>query len=247
MDIYGRIAPHYDLLFPVSETQAAFLRRALEEADARRVLDAGCGVGRHLELLREWNFEIAGLEPDPEMAELARERLGGEVDVAVATLETAAEALSGPFDAALCLGNTLAHLVEPGALAAGLKALACLLAPGGMLITQTVNFDRVLAEGRAPFAPKHVPDGAGGSLRFDRDYDFTEAPIRLGFKLSLSGPDIDLEDTIPLRPLTREEQEQALAEAGFESIKAWGDWDAREWTPEAPATLLSCVRTRQRR
>jgi len=245
MDIYGRIAPHYDLLFPVSDTQAKFLREALEAGGARRVLDAGCGVGRHLELLREWGFEAAGLEPDPEMAERARERLDDETPVAVSTLETAAEALAadGPFDAALCLGNTLAHLVEPEALAAGLGALAGLLAPGGLLLTQTVNFDKVLAEGRGPFAPKHVPDGEGGSLRFDRDYDFTEAPARLGFRLSLTGPDLDLEDTIPLRPLCREEQEHAFSEAGFAEIEAWGDWDGREWTGSAPATILKAVRT----
>ena len=39
--------------------------------EGAHVLDAGCGVGRHLELLREWGFEAAGLEPDPEMAERA--------------------------------------------------------------------------------------------------------------------------------------------------------------------------------
>ena len=35
MDIYGRLAPHYDRLFPVSETQARFLRARLDELGPR--------------------------------------------------------------------------------------------------------------------------------------------------------------------------------------------------------------------
>jgi len=238
MDIYGRLAPHYDRLFPVSEAQAAFLRARLAAAGARRVLDAGCGTGRHLELLAGWGFAAAGLEPDPAMAALARARVGAGTPVAMAGMETAAAALTGPFDAALCLGNTLAHLAAPGALAGGLAALATLLAPGGLLIVQTVNFDRVLAAGRADFPERRLDDGAGGTLVFRRDYDFAAAPARLGFRLSLSGPGLDLADTIDLLPLRRAELEAALAAAGFAPREACGDWDGSAWQETAPATLL---------
>ncbi len=239
MDIYGRLAPHYDQLFPVSEMQAAFLRARLAAAGARLVLDAGCGTGRHLELLRDWGLAAAGLEPDPAMAALARKRLGAGTPVAVVGLEAAAAALKGPFEAALCLGNTLAHLVAPGALAAGLAGLAALLAPGGLLITQTVNFDRVLAAGRADFPERQIPDGRGGTLLFRRDYDFAAAPAQLGFRLSLTGPGLALADTIPLLPLVRAEQEAALVAAGFAPGEACGDWDGCPWRPDSPATILS--------
>ena len=246
MDIYGRLTPHYDRLFPVSETQAEFLRARLTAAGARRVLDAGCGTGRHLELLRGWGFAAAGLEPDPQMAERARERLGRGIPVVIAGLEAAALVLSGPFGGALCLGNTLAHLKTPAALAAGLAALAALIQPDGLLITQTVNFDRVLAAGRADFPERQIPDGAGGSLVFRRDYDFRAAPARLGFRLSLAGPDLELADTIPLLPLTRAEQEAALAAAGFILHEACGDWDGSPWRPDSPASILSARRAVKR-
>lgn len=238
MDIYGRLAPHYDQLFPVSETQAGFLHQRLRAAGARRVLDAGCGSGRHLELLRDWGLAAVGLEPDAQMAERARERLGAGTPVIVAPIESAGFVLSGPFSAALCLGNTLAHLVAPGALATGLGALAGLLAPRALLVTQTVNFDRVLAAGRSDFPERRVPDGAGGTLVFRRDYDFSRAPARLGFRLSLSGPELELSDTIPLLPLTRAEQEAALAAAGFGPAEALGDWDGSPWSADSPATIL---------
>ncbi len=241
MGIYGRIAPHYDALFPVSEVQARFLAERLRATGSRTLLDAGCGSGRHLELLGGEGIALTGLEPDAGMAELARRRLGGEVEVAVAGLEDADTAVKGPFDAALCLGNTLAHLVTPGTLARGLEALAALLAPGGLLITQTVNFDKALAEGRGPFVPKTLPDGRGGELIFERSYDFTAAPEQLGFRLSLRGAGVDLAETLPLLALTRERQLAALAAAGFGEIAAHGDWTGADWSAETPATIL-CAR-----
>ncbi len=243
MGIYGRIAPHYDALFPVSEVQADFIARQLDAAGARSVLDAGCGSGRHMELLKDAGFTMTGLEPDPGMAELTRRRLGDGTLVAVAGLEAAATVLSGPFDAALCLGNTLAHLVAPGDLAKGLAALATLLAPGGLLITQTVNFDKVLAEGKGPFVPKTIPDDRGGELVFDRSYDFSEAPERLGFRLSLRGANVDLEETLPLLALTKETQSRNLVELGFGEPMALGDWTGASWSESTPATIL-CARRR---
>jgi glycine/sarcosine N-methyltransferase len=243
MGIYGHIAPHYDALFPVSEVQARFVAEQLRAAKAKRVLDAGCGSGRHMELLSEAGFTMTGLEPDPGMAELARRRLGGRALVVVAGLEAADQVLEGPFNAALCLGNTLAHLVSPGDLAKGLAAMAALLAPGGLLITQTVNFDKVLAEGMAPFVPKTVPDGRGGELLFERGYDFEEAPERLGFQLSLRGAGIDLAETLPLLALTRARQSEDLTAAGFELVDALGDWTGAAWSEATPATIL-CARRR---
>jgi SAM-dependent methyltransferase len=242
MDIYGRLAPHYDQLFPVGEAQAEFLRARLEAAGARRVLDAGCGTGRHLELLRDWGLAAVGLEPDPVMAERARQRLGSGIPVIIAGLEAAALVVSGPFGAAICLGNTLAHFHAPAALAAALAALAGLIAPEGLLITQTVNFDRVLAAGRADFPERRLDDGAGGTLVFRRDYDFAAAPARLGFRLSLRGPGLELVDTIPLLPLRRGEQEAALREAGFTPREACGDWDGSAWQQDSPATVLLAER-----
>ena len=236
MDIYTRLAPHYDRLFPVSDAQAAFVGERLAALGARRVLDAGCGTGRHLELLALRGYGVVGLEPDAAMAGLAAARLGARGQVLTAGLEDAVGALAplAPFDAALCLGNTLAHLVTPGALAAALAALAALLTRDGLLVTQTVNFDRVLTAHRADFPERRLADG----LAFTRDYTFTHAPARLGFRLALTGPGVALEDTIPLVPLTRDEQVAALRAAGFRRIEAHGDWDGAAWSAEAPATIL---------
>ncbi len=244
--IYSLLAPLYDRLFPVGETQAEFLRARLRAEGAASVLDAGCGTGRHLEIFARAGLALAGVEPEAAMAEAARARLaslGAEAEMAVCPLEEAAAHLVGPYDAAVCLGNTLAHLVEPATLAAGIAALAVLVAPGGILITQTVNFDLALRERRGPFTERRITDPERGELVFRRSYGFDDAPARLDFRLELSGEGLGLRESVPLRPLTESEQTAALAAGGFEVEERLGDWDGRALDADSPAILLVSRRT----
>jgi len=236
MGIYGQIAPWYDRLFPVSGTQAAFLVERLNKAMARRVLDAGCGTGRHLEILADDGFEVLGLEPEPEMAEAARRRLHGRGEVVTAGLDAAPS--DRPFDAALCLGNTLAHLRDDAGLRSGLRALARALRPGGLLIAQTVNFEKALREGRVEFRDREIE----GGYRFRRRYDFEDAPRRIGFHLEFSGPSLRLAETLDLRPWTLEDLRAAFLGAGLRIIESSGDWDGSPRGPDSPATILSALR-----
>lgn len=55
----------------------------LGEVDGLRILDAGCGPGFYLEILRERGAEVAGYDASPRMVELARARVGYGVDIRV--------------------------------------------------------------------------------------------------------------------------------------------------------------------
>lgn len=91
-----------------------------------RLLDVGCGTG---DLVREASglgLEAIGVEPDPEMAALARARLGA--DVAVAGLPELPHADDG-FDVVLA-NFVLNHVDDPRA---GARELARVTAPGGVV------------------------------------------------------------------------------------------------------------------
>jgi len=177
---------------------------------------------------------VMGLEPEADMADLAARRLRGRGKVLALPLESAGGLPEGPFDATLCLGNTLAHLLDEEALARGLSALAASLRPGGLLITQSVHFEKVLREGRSPFEDKFLE----GGLRFRRRYGFDRAPGLLDFTLELSGPDLDFADTFPLHPWSLLELEAALGNAGFELVEVRGDWKGTERRDDSPATII---------
>ena len=109
------------------------------DVQGRRVLDAGCGSGTLTEALRARGALVTGFDSSPAMLELARERLGEDVDLQVADISLPLPFADGAFDdvvAALVL-----HYLEDWT--APLSELRRVLKPGGRLLL-SVNHPRIL-------------------------------------------------------------------------------------------------------
>jgi SAM-dependent methyltransferase len=79
---YRRLAPDYDERWSsyIATSLEQTLRR-LELRPGERILDVGCGTGALLSLLSESapTVQLSGVDPVPEMLEIARQRLGNDV------------------------------------------------------------------------------------------------------------------------------------------------------------------------
>jgi len=71
------VARSYDELRPADANWQEVFELLVREGDlaGRRVVDIGCGTGRAAETLVERGSRVWGVEPEPEMAALARQRL----------------------------------------------------------------------------------------------------------------------------------------------------------------------------
>jgi SAM-dependent methyltransferase len=96
------------------------------------VLDIGCGNGAWLDVLRAAGCEVAGVEPDPKAAEIARSH---GIEVRARISDWIADARS--FDH-LTLHHVIEHVHEPMEL---LRCCRLLLRPGGSLFIDTPNID----------------------------------------------------------------------------------------------------------
>jgi O-antigen chain-terminating methyltransferase len=117
----------------VREKQRVYVRRF--EGAPGRVLDAGCGRGEFLELLREAGVPAYGVDLDAEMAARAREK-GLEVGVGDLLGH-----LSGLPDGSLG-GIFAAQVVEhmdTAALVSFVRLAHAKLAPGGRFVAETIN------------------------------------------------------------------------------------------------------------
>jgi SAM-dependent methyltransferase len=144
-----------------AERERPFWRTLAASWGWRRVLDAGCGSGFHLGLLRE--LEVQGVGFDVALGAVAGRSLSG---VAVGDL------LHPPlresvFDAALCLGNTFSLLPGRSAQREALAALAGLVRPGGIGLLQGEDAGALVTGG--PLVRTRPVDGAGVHVRvFER-------------------------------------------------------------------------------
>ena len=155
---YGQSARVYDALFRDKDYRGAVarLRRILRPVhpNARRLLDVGCGTGRHLEHLRR-AFDVEGLDASPSMLAVARARCPG---IAFHRGDLVGFDLGQTFDVGTCLCGSIGYARTLPRLARAVRAMAGHVAPGGVLVLEPwVPPDRFVA-GRLVFDCADEPE-----------------------------------------------------------------------------------------
>jgi SAM-dependent methyltransferase len=171
--MFSRSADLYDALYATLkdyEAEVAQLRELIAERvpRARRLLDVACGTGKHLELLRE-HFEVAGLDLDPELLAIARERVAG---VELHEGDMAAFDLGRRFDVVACLFSSIGYVRDEERLHAAIAAMAAHLEPGGLLVVEPWLPPEAWKEGHVAMLTLDEPERKIVRMnRADRDGD----------------------------------------------------------------------------
>jgi SAM-dependent methyltransferase len=219
-----------------------FFVSLFEEYGVRRVLDAACGTGHHAIALAQEGYQVVGADLSASMIEKAGENAaahGVDVEFTVAGLGEYA-ALGRTFDAAICLGNSLPHLLSETSVSEALADFAAVLRSGGLLVIQNRNFDRVWRERERFISPQSFRDGEGEWL-FVRFYDFYEESLAFNMLRLRRRPDgwaQDVEST-ELRPIFEQDLASALAATGFGPVSLLGGYDGAPFDPAESGDLIA--------
>ncbi len=230
-----------------------FIEQQLQAVGAHRVLDAACGTGMHTIALAQRGYAAVGADLSAGMIERAQANAttsGVDVRFEVTGFGELSARVGTGFDALLCLGNSLPHLLTPADLAVALDNFAACLRPGGLLLIQNRNFDAVLARGERWMKPQtHREEDA--EWLFLRFYDF-ESDGTLTFNLmtlqreGMSRWSQHVAAT-RLRPLRQEELTTALVKAGFSSIVCYGDMSGAPFDSESSGNLVLVAKQTKRK
>jgi len=219
-----------------------FLERLLAGHGVVRVLDAACGTGHHAIALAKQGYQVVGADLSAAMIEQARRNAaaaGVEVSFAAAGFGGLA-ALGQSFDAVLCLGNSLPHLLTEETLAEALSDFAAVLHPGGLVVIQNRNFDRVWRRRERFMGPQSCRAGEQEWV-FVRFYDFHDETITFNMiRLRRDGETWtqDVEST-ELRPIFRDDLAAALPRAGFFQAAFHGGYDGSLFDPAHSNDLIA--------
>jgi len=229
-EAYDTLAGVYEFLVPEpllspqgsAEAFAPFLDSLPPGA---RVLDCAAGTGLLAVGLALRGLEVVASDASPEMVARTRAlaaRHGAALSAAACRWQDLDEQGWEPFDAVLCVGNSITHAEGRTARRVALGVMAGLVRPGGLLVLTSRNWERVRAAGPGVEVAEEltVRDGARGLVihnwELAEDWD---APHHLDVAVALIGEDGRVTthtERLRFWPFRREALEEDLRASGLE-------------------------------
>jgi len=209
----------------------------LKASGAHRVLDVGCGTGRHVAALLDRGYDAFGTDASPEMIVRAGKLVDRPNRFGKWRLEEpvpAALAEKAPFDAVLALGNVFPQLSATGAAEAALGHIHTLLRYGGVLLFGLKAF-AVRRESGNPYLPLLRRTHEGRTLFFVRFLDFdADDPDLAHMHFAVLGEEdhpggsLVAHQVAPIRVWSPDALVSAVCAAGFAEVAVSGSIGDRE-------------------
>jgi SAM-dependent methyltransferase len=152
---YDTLAAVYDWLVPDALLEpegsaAAFAPFLAPLPPSARVLDCAAGTGQLAVGLALRGFDVVAADASGAMVartDALATRHGVALEARTCAWEDLGRERFAPFDAVLCVGNSLTHARGRDGRRAALRAMAAVLKPGGLLVVTSRNWELVRAEG----------------------------------------------------------------------------------------------------
>lgn len=239
MGFYETLSRYYDQLFPAAPAQVRFV---LDRTPAGgRVLDVAAGTGNLAVELSRQGLSVTATDVDPAMVERMKEKreaAGNGFEPLLLDMRGLNGLPVQVYDAVLCVGNSLVHLDNLIEIADAVIRMYDRLKPGGTMILQTVNYDRILRDHvkELPLLERPTEEG---KVVFRRSYDMEEDGILfIGELTVVSGQEQETHRSeVRLLPLQSEELLQIMEQFGFPSPELYGSFQGEPYTPSSPALV----------
>jgi D-alanine-D-alanine ligase len=241
-NFFGENSPflNHPLLTPErTAVEVDFIIDKLNLAPGVRLLDVGCGFGRHsLELARR-GFEVVGIDPSPFMIAAANQRAGDVFPASrLAFRCEKGETFTAerPFDAAIALFTTLGQISDSGDNEGLVARVYEALVPGGRFLVE-------VPQRAAAVAGLKAADRFGSGDQYTdvtRQYDLHSHIWTEAFEV-VNGTTSQA-FLLRYRLYSWPELRELLTKVGFGELRNYGGYDGRPRTDESPIMLVSAVK-----
>ena len=242
---YGQIADLYDVMIDWEKRlkrEGPFFQKIFKERGTGKILDSAAAGGRHVRYFTELGYDTHGADFSPEMITECRQADPGHADKKYfqSDFRDLARNASPPYDAVLCLGCSLPHLPTEADFLKALANFTAILKPGGILITQFVNFDKIQKSGER-IRPLNHTIRPEGEFFFLRVFDFLSREEMIIHLNVLIKRGIEWEWKVvstTLFPVLFDSYRKLLRQAGFTNIEFYGDYEFSPFDKETSADLI---------
>lgn len=228
----------YELLYSYrNEAEANKLADLIEEYVPKnrypKLVDVGCGRGRHSISLSERGYNVTGFDLSPQAIEKARNiaRRRGLTQVKF-LVNDMREPLDETFDAALNLFTTFGYFFEEDENIQVLRSIRHMLRENGLFLIDFMNAKKVARE----LVPEEAGSHKGIIYKINRfiEDDFVYKKIKFEGERS----EHQQEYTERVKLFNKNWFAENLKECGFTPLHVWGDYSGGEFNEDESPRLI---------
>ncbi|RJP26098.1 MAG: class I SAM-dependent methyltransferase [Candidatus Omnitrophota bacterium] len=245
MKFYDHIAASYDYFIDWEsriKREDPFYQQLFQECLAKSILDLGCGTGGHAMHWADMGYNVIGVDSSREMIAFARDLAEKkEIDIEFQCLQMTdfASRLQTRFDAVICVGNTVAHLLDAANVLRLFHESIQSMKETGVAVYHLKNFQRIIEVKKRdfPVISRVVDDKEYVFIRY---YDFPEHDLEFNYIVAVkeNGQWHSRSYQLKHHPWMMEEVVAIAKEAGFTEVMIYGGYDFSEFDPETSEDLL---------
>lgn len=240
MSFYEVLSRYYDDIFPASPAQVTFMTERV--APGGRILDVAAGTGNLAVALCKQGYAVTAIDVDESMVQHMKakqaEAGGSGFEALLLDMRRLDELPADAYDAVLCVGNSLVHLSNLTEIADAVIRMYDRLKPGGKLILQNVNYDRILRDHvkELPLIERKREDL---TLFFRRFYELEEDGIMFEGRLILEGAAgrEEYASSVRLLPMQSDELLQITEQYGLPLPEFYGSFQGEAYSDISTALV----------
>jgi SAM-dependent methyltransferase len=219
--------------------EGQFYRRLFERVGVQSVVDVACGTGRHAAMFHSWGLRVEGADISENMLRRARANFGEPANLRWVLREFNQPIQPPePFDAAICVGNSLALVPNIAIVERAAQEMLAAVRTGGVVVLHVLNLWR-LPDGPCVWQkckPATLERGEalivkGVHRAGTRGYvDLIIAPLDAAAKMQT--------ESVPLLGLEADKLAETLQSAGASKVQTFGDYQEQPYNRDSSVDLI---------
>lgn len=216
-----------------------FYRSLFQRAGVRSVVDAACGTGRHAAMFHSWGLRVEGADISPQMIQRARANFGQPRGLrwVVRGFDQPVQP-EEPFDAAICVGNSLALASDMSTAKRAVQEMLAAVRSGGVVVLHVLNLWH-LSDGPCHWQKCKRATSDGGDVLIIKGVHRCSSSGYVELVVTPLDAPMEMQcESVRFLGIEAEELEQIVRRAGASNVRLLGNYNNQPYDREASVDLI---------